>query len=40
VSLALILRPIVLSSRPVEEAVTRGMSVCTCKMLFFTGSYL
>lgn len=30
-ALALILRPIVLSSRPVEEAVTRGVSVRTHK---------
>lgn len=30
---ALILRPIVLSSRPVEEAVTRGVSVYTRKLL-------
>jgi hypothetical protein len=33
-ALALILRPIVLSSRPVEEAVTRGISVYTRRLLF------
>ena len=31
--LALILRPSVLSSSPVEEAVEHNVSVCTCKAL-------
>lgn len=39
-ALALILRPIVLSSRPVEEAVTRGVSVCTREGSSVTESYL
>jgi hypothetical protein len=32
-ALALILRPSVLSSSPVEEAVEHNVSVCTCKSL-------
>jgi hypothetical protein len=39
-ALALILRPIVLSSRPVEEAVTRAVSVCTREGPSVTESYL
>jgi len=39
-ALALILRPIVLSSRPVEEAMTRGVSVCTREGRSVTESYL